>query len=251
MPFVLANGVNTHYQELGQGPTVVMIHGLLLDNLALWYFTAGSIIKGHRRALMYDLRGHGNSDKTPSGFDVETLSRDLAVVVDELVLEENIDLCAFSYGCLIALRYALDHPERVRRMVLVDAPLPPKDFDADRWLQADVSTLVASLPETLRKAVLLAPGRALKMARRVAFLARETTMIDDIKREPALPAADLALLTIPTLCIYGEQSEFRDDGDRLAAALPNANLRLLPGSHRLLNECAPAVTMLAEEFLNG
>jgi pimeloyl-ACP methyl ester carboxylesterase len=251
MPFVLANGVNIHYQELGQGPAIVMIHGLLLDNLALWYFTAGRIVGGHRRALMYDLRGHGKSDKTPSGFDLATLSQDLSDLVAGLAPGEAIDLCGFSYGCLVALRYAIDHPAHIRRLVLVDAPLPPMAIDADRWLQADRDTLIAALPQSLRQSVMKAPGLALKLLQRASFLALRTTLIEDIKREPAFSSRALASMTAPCLCIYGDQSEFRDDGERLAAALPNTTLRLLSGGHRLLNECAPAVTSLVGEFLNG
>jgi pimeloyl-ACP methyl ester carboxylesterase len=251
MPFVSTNGVNLHYQELGQGPVVMMLHGLLLDNLALWYFSAASIVKHHRRALMLDFRGHGKSEKTKSGFDLQTLSKDLGGVVEVLAANDSVDICGFSYGCLVALRYAIDQPDRVRRLVLVDSPLPPKDFESERWLKADVADLVATLPEGIRQAVLQSPGRALKIAQRVRYLAYNTTLIDDIKNEPAIPASGLASLRAPTLCIYGAQSEFRLDGDCLSAALPNATLRILNGGHRLLNECAAEVTALAEEFLNG
>ncbi len=251
MPFVLANGINIHYQELGQGPAVVMTHGLFLDNLALWYFTAGRIVGGRRRALMYDLRGHGKSEKTRSGFDLATLSQDLSGLVDGLAPGEDIDLCGFSYGCLVVLRYAIDHPAHIRRLVLVDAPLPPMAIDADRWVRADRDTLIAALPESLRQSVIKAPGLALKLLQRAGFLALRTTLIEDIKHEPPFSTSALGSMTAPCLCIYGDKSEFRDDGEHLAAMLPNTTLRILSGGHRLLNECAPAVTSLAEEFLNG
>ena len=200
---------------------------------------------------MLEFRGHGKSEKTKSGFDLQTLSRDLAGVVDVMATDDSVDILGFSYGCLVALRYAIDHPDRVRRLVLVDSPLPPKDYESERWLKADIAALVATLPEGLRQAVLQAPGRALTIAELVKYLSHNTTLIYDLKNEPAIPASGLASLQTPTLCIYGAQSEFRADGDRLAAALPNATLRILNGSHRLLNECAAEVTALAEEFLNG
>lgn len=251
MSFVLANGIKIHYQEMGQGQPVILLHGLLIDNLALWYFTAGQIIKNRHRALMYDLRGHGKSEQVTRGFDLATLSHDLSCFVEELTPGDDIDLCGFSYGGLVAIRYALTYPERVRRLVLVDAPLPPLKFDPNHWLRADRDTLIAALPEAIRNSVLQAPGLALKLLQRTSFLALRTTMIHDLKHEPPIAINALNGLNIPVLCIYGDRSEFRADGEWLAAAFPDAHLRIVSGSHRLLNECALAVTALVEEFLNG
>jgi len=97
----------------------------------------------------------------------------------------------------------------------------------------------------------LAPGFALKMLRRVGYLALNTSLIHDIRHEPPFAPAELGRVTAPCLCIYGDHSDFRADGERLAAMLPNASLRTLSGGHRLLNENAQAVTTLAEDFLNG
>lgn len=251
MPFVLANGVNIHYQEMGQGPLVIMLHGLLLDTLALWYFTAGRLVGGKRRIIMYDQRGHGKSDKVKNGFDLQTLSLDLAEILDTVAPGEAIDLCGFSYGGLVSLRYAMDHPERVRRLVVLDSPLPPLVIDYERWLKADHETLIAALPDGLRQSVTQAPGLALKMLQRVGYLALRTSLIHDIKHESPFSESALGSVTTPCLCIYGEQSDFRSDGERLAAMLPNASLQTLRGGHRLLNENAQAVTALAEDFLNG
>jgi len=251
MPFVQVNGVSLHYQELGSGEPMVMLHGLLLDNLSLWYFVAAGIEKGRRRALMFDLRGHGKSDKAERGYDLATLASDLAGFVDATAPEAKVDLCAYSYGALVAIRYALDHPDRVRRMVIVEAPLPPNDFNADYWQGADLETLLKALPESLRKAVLSSPARALKLASRVKFLARKTSLIGDVTSEPAFDDTALRHLTTPTLCIYGDRSEFRENADRLIATLPNASLRVLEGTHRLLNEQSSQVASLVEEFLDG
>ncbi|MCG6879360.1 MAG: alpha/beta hydrolase [Deltaproteobacteria bacterium] len=250
MPYVLANGIKQHYQMLGEGPRVVMIHGLLLDNLSLWYFTAGQVIKRHRQALMYDLRCHGNSDKAHSGFDLETLSRDLEGLLEALAPGEQVDLCGFSYGCLIALHYAMKHPDRVLRLVLIDAPLPPIHVDADRLRQADRETLVAALPEHFKEIVFKAPGRIMKLAQRLRFMAYKTSLLDDVQREAPISADGLSALALPVMCIYGNRSEYRQDGERLVSALPQAEMRIVDGTHRLLNENAAEVMGIVEEFLN-
>ena len=250
MPYVLANGIQQHYQMLGEGPRVVMIHGLLLDNLSLWYFTAGQVIKRHRQALMYDLRCHGNSDKATSGFDLGTLARDLERLLEALAPGEQVDLCGFSYGCLVALRYAMRQPDHVRKLVLLDAPLPPIDFDADRLRQADRETLIAALPEHLKEIVFKSPGRVLKLVQRLKFMAYKTSLLDDVQRESPIPMDGLGALALPVMCIYGDRSEYRQDGERLVSALPQAELRIVEGSHRLLNENAAEVIGIVEEFLN-
>jgi len=85
----------------------------------------------------------------------------------------------------------------------------------------------------------------------LGYLALNTSLIHDIRHEPPFAPAELGRVTAPCLCIYGDHSDFRADGERLAAMLPNASLRTLSGGHRLLNENAQAVTTLAEDFLNG
>src|SRR5262245_51278412 len=126
---VVTGGITFHTQELGTGdrPSAVMLHGLLLGTLAAWYFTAAPALARERRVLLYDLRGHGRSERTPTGYDVATMARDLSALAAAFD-ERPIDLVGHSFGALVALRFALDHPARVRRLVLVEAPLPPSRF---------------------------------------------------------------------------------------------------------------------------
>lgn len=67
MPDICANGARFHMQWLGSKagvkvPTVVFVHGLVIDNLASFYYTlAGPVVSAGARAILYDLRGHGRS----------------------------------------------------------------------------------------------------------------------------------------------------------------------------------------------
>ena len=76
MAIVKVNGVNLHVQRIGKGPTVVMLHGAF-STLTDWYFTVAPILASHHECIMYDLRGHGRSERVTSGFDLETLMNDL------------------------------------------------------------------------------------------------------------------------------------------------------------------------------
>ena len=70
MPKVaLSTGVRLHYQQIGEGPDLVMIHGLT-GNLAVWHLKIIPMISNRFRTLTYDLRGHGYSEISPSGYSV-------------------------------------------------------------------------------------------------------------------------------------------------------------------------------------
>ena len=129
MSVVQARGLNFHVQELGEGPTVAMVHGLLVDNLSLWYFTAAPELSRDRHVLMYDMRGHGKSERATQGYSLASQQKDLEAILDARGVDGPVDLVGHSYGALVALRFALDHPARVRRVVIVEAPLPPSRFD--------------------------------------------------------------------------------------------------------------------------
>src|SRR5262249_25639953 len=106
---VVARSVRFHTQELGAGerPSVVMLHGLLIGSLASWYFTAAPALAERRRVLLYDLRGHGRSERTADGYDVATMASDLAELAAPFDARP-IDLVGHSFGALVALRFALD-----------------------------------------------------------------------------------------------------------------------------------------------
>src|SRR5512147_3219033 len=101
-----------------------MLHGLIVGSLAGWYFGPAGRLAQRHRVLLHDLRGHGRSDRTASGYDTHTLAGDLEALLD-LAGDGPVTLVGHSYGALVALRFALRWPERVARLALVEAPLPP------------------------------------------------------------------------------------------------------------------------------
>ena len=255
MPHVKANGQELHYQLLGEGcegdTPCVFAHGLLIDNLSSWYFGAAPVVAGERRAVCYDLRGHGLSSHAAEGYDVSTGAADLVALLDALELEE-VDLAGQSFGALIALRVALEHPDRVRRLVLCEAPLPPSRLEEMAGvLRADPDELLAMLPDSLREAFTSGKRRALKTARRLERLLAETSLVADLQAESDLPDEILANVTQRTLLLYGEASSCRGVGDRLAALIPDAQLETLDGGHYLAAERAAEVGGLIKEFLHG
>jgi pimeloyl-ACP methyl ester carboxylesterase len=250
---VLANGVTFHTQEIGAGerPGVVMLHGLLIGTLAAWYFTAAPALGRERRVLLYDLRGHGRSERTPAGYDVATMAADLAALAGPFD-SRPLDLVGHSYGALIALRFALDHPERVRRLVLVEAPLPPSSFhELDTFTAQSPEQMIGALPDELRAFVAQGGRKAARLLESIRFLVADCSLMADLRAEADIADAALARLACPVLCVYGSQSSCRPVGDRLARVLPQARLEVLAGGHYLHLDAAAELTRLMAEFLDG
>src|SRR3954447_26799260 len=119
---LLKSGLKLHYQRTGRGPDLVMIHGLT-GNLAVWHLKIIPMLMDRFRTLSYDLRGHGYSEMPPSGYSSDDMARDLEGLLDKLGIEQA-DLVGHSFGADIALYFALVHPERVRKVVAIEAAIP-------------------------------------------------------------------------------------------------------------------------------
>ncbi len=265
MPFITARhgpaSLRLHLQEVGDGPPVVMLHGLLVGSLASWYFTAAPTLSRSHRVILYDLRGHGLSETPPSGYDVATQTADLGSVIAAASSprpasrtdgEGRVALVGHSFGALIALRYTLEHPADVSRLVLVEPPLPPSRFEEfDAFLSQPPETMLEALPTSLQRTLTQGRRQARRLIEKVIHLARDTTVLADLRAERDESDVALASIRCPTLCVFGTNSSLRHVGERLARTIPNSRQMILPGGHYLHLDATEALTAAAEEFLRG
>ena len=142
MADVVANGVRHHVQRLGGGEhAVVFVHGLVMDNLSSFYFTLANPIAERADVVLYDLRGHGLSERPARGYAVADFVADLADLLRALALDRPVDLVGNSFGGLLALAFAAAHPARVRRLALIDA-----HTGTDGWAAQMTATLALQGP---------------------------------------------------------------------------------------------------------
>ncbi len=165
--FLIADDVTLHVIQWGeQGSPVICVHGLTA-NAFCFQAIADELATDHR-VFAYDLRGRGDSDKPEDGYSVPIHAADLLALLDELGLERPI-LIGHSLGALISLYFAAHHPDRVSKLVLIDAgaPLPwstPEEQPA--WLTASISRLGMPVPsrkeyiDRLKQAPFLQPWNA-------------------------------------------------------------------------------------------
>jgi 2-succinyl-6-hydroxy-2,4-cyclohexadiene-1-carboxylate synthase len=230
--------------------TVVLLHGFAGTGRT-WDPVIERLDRERYNALAPDLRGHGDArEERPVAFP--------AMAADVLAAApERFVLCGYSMGGRIALHVALAAPHRIERLVLaattagIDAPddraerraaderladfadgVPIEAF-ADRWTS---QPLFAGTPleaaKLWRQDLLRNDPRALAAVLRGVGTGAMTPMWDR-----------LGELTIPAAVLAGERdTKFVELGRRLAAALPNADLTIVPGAgHGLTREAPEAI----------
>jgi pimeloyl-ACP methyl ester carboxylesterase len=243
----LPGGLRAHYRDLGPrgAPAIVLVHGFSASTHA-WDAWARALA-GDYRVVVLDLPGHGLT-RAPEGY---AAGRDgFGAVVDEVT--GRLGLIRFtlggnSMGGGVAWAYALDHADKVERLVLVDAagwPMTRKGGASifaimrdplGRALLRDIDArpLVA---QGLRAAYLDPKLVTPALVDRYADLARAPGHRDILlglqtgpRREAT--AADLSRIHVPTLVMFGQEDRLipAADGRKFHKAIPGATLILYPG----------------------
>jgi pimeloyl-ACP methyl ester carboxylesterase len=115
------NGVTIHARSGGSGPAVVLLHGYG-ETGDMWAPMAADLARDHT-VIVPDLRGLGLSSKPTGGFDKKTQAGDVQALLTALDVGQA-DVVAHDIGNMVAFQYAAQFPQRVRRLVLIDAPVP-------------------------------------------------------------------------------------------------------------------------------
>lgn len=118
---LMTNGATIHVRIGGSGPPVVLLHGYG-ETGDMWAPMAADLMRDHM-VIVPDLRGLGLSSKPANGFTKMNQAEDVAGVLDRLKVE-RADIVAHDIGNMVAFAFAEKHPDRVRKMVLIDAPVP-------------------------------------------------------------------------------------------------------------------------------
>src|SRR5688572_5921666 len=149
MPALKVNQVELNYLQIGDGPDLIMVHGLAAS-LAYWYLRIAPALAQHFRVTLYDLRGHGLSEMPPEGYTTETMAADLEALMDQLGIEQA-HLVGHSYGGAVALHLAAFLPARARSLSLIDCRVnalqPIRGLDeVKHWESRRQSLLAAGIP---------------------------------------------------------------------------------------------------------
>jgi pimeloyl-ACP methyl ester carboxylesterase len=247
MPKVKVDGIDLHYLAFGHGPNVVMLHGFL-GNLAVWHLQIAPQLRKFYRVTTYDLRGHGYSEVTPSGYAAPQMARDLEGLLDALDIQEAT-LVGHSYGADIALYFAMKHPERVQKLVALEPGLAAlvgerksKDWPGWAFWVEKLEEIGITVPEdkrtdidylleaSLKTPKVFGPARGLPRNREPLIkLLKNTTLMQDYEEVGEMTLDAIKTIQTETLLVYGENSHFIGSYHFLKEALPNCTPVLLPG----------------------
>lgn len=119
---VAANGARFHVVTAGSGPLVVLLHGFP-ESWWAWRYQLPALARAGFCAVAMDLRGYGDSDKPPRGYDPGTLAADVAGVIRTLGSRDAV-VVGHGWGGYVAWTVAATRPECVQAMCAVAAPHP-------------------------------------------------------------------------------------------------------------------------------
>ena len=229
--------------QLGDGPPVVLLHGLSATKRYVVHRSKVLPRSGYR-IVMYDARGHGASaaPDDPGAYEYSDLCADLASVMDEHELERAA-LAGVSMGAHTALRFALEHPERVSAVVAITpgysgdvaTETGPWDRMADALEEGGVEGFVSSwgaeeVAERYREAALDNARQRLSLHEDLGAVARALRVVPRSRPFPALES--LRVVEAPVL-VVGSRDE-ADPVHRLAVA--EAYVEHLPDARLLVEE---------------
>jgi len=145
--YIIAGDLTFHYVQWGtQGSPIIFIHGITAN--AFYFQALADDLANNYRVFAYDLRGRGDSDKPENGYSIPFHAADLAEMIDKLEVDRPI-IAGHSLGALIGLYFAVHYPEKLSKLILIDAGAPfewktPEEQPA--WLTASLNRLGTSTP---------------------------------------------------------------------------------------------------------
>lgn len=225
-----------------RGPLVLLLHGI--PGSGTGWRPVAELLATRHRVLVPDLVGFGRSRRSDR---IEELWADAQAEALEHVLEEPAVVAGHDFGGPVALHLYARRPDLFRRLVLMatngfaDTPLP-LPIRSVTWPLAGIPAerLLMSGPG-LR---LVARGHAdVGDARQVRATRRIfATALRELRARYEPVQATLSRVRVPSTVLWGERDPFFpvDQGERLAAAIPGADLRVLPGAGHFLPSERPA-----------
>jgi pimeloyl-ACP methyl ester carboxylesterase len=267
MSLVLSNGLATNVEVLdpadpvrrdtlralraGGVPTLVMLHGLGSDTLASWYLTLAHPLRdAGARVVLYDLRGHGRTERPRGGYRLDDFIGDLSGVLSTVDVEGPVYLLGNSFGGTVAYGYAAAYPERVAGIAAIESAPPTAEWRD--WLVRRLQRAERELP---RDQVLAQIGarrgeRVARWAQATRDLVAETTVVPDLTASSLPTGAQLAAVTCPVLAVYGGDSELTRFAPTVSRLLPRARVVVVTGQrHMLLIDRPTHVLELVESWL--
>jgi esterase len=252
MPIKIVSNRQVHIQELNKGAkeTIVLIHGMF-SNLSVYYFNIAPILAEQFHVVMYDLKSHGMSERTATGYDLDSMTDDLLALLKQLNLSA-VHLVGYSYGGLIALKMAVRFPDTIKKLVLIEAP-DPSDDKARGIIDDYSKEFLEHYVENFTDATQIKMGkRQLERNHRMyEYLFYQTSLKQDMLAESDFfHSPDIEYISKETILMYGTKSNCREAGKTLNKKIRRAELLDIPGNHNIPLQEPELISNIMESFFS-
>jgi pimeloyl-ACP methyl ester carboxylesterase len=203
--YIAANGVDYWFEIHGKGEPLLLLHGGLFST-GMFGPTLTKLAES-RRVIGVDLHGHG---RTALGarqkIDLADIGRDLAVVVQKLGLRQ-VDVMGYSFGAGAGLQLAFQHPELVRRLVVVSAPFAQSGFFAEMLPQQ--AAVSGAMADAMKETPMYKSYAAI--APKPQDFPRLLDAMGELMRQPYDWSASVKQLPMPVMLVFGDADMIRPD----------------------------------------
>jgi len=225
MEHFLSDNVRLAYLVEGVGDPIVLAHGFASTHGVNWVEPGwvDCLVKEGRQVIMFDLRGHGESEKLfePSEYDRSAMAGDIANLLAHLG-HEQADIMGYSLGGMLALRLACEGPSVCRRVIV--AGVGEVMFAPAHTAEPVVQSLLADSLHEATSAV----GRAFRVFADRNGQNREALAACYSTAHRPLMSEDLKSVSMPVLVVTGEKDVIAGAPGPLAAALGNGEAFVIP-----------------------
>jgi pimeloyl-ACP methyl ester carboxylesterase len=256
---VEVKGVNYYYEIRGKGEPLLLLHGGLFTidmfgpNLA--------ILSAQREVIAVNLQGHGRSTLGDRPINPVSMGDDMAAIVKQLGYRQ-VDALGYSLGGNVALRLAIQHPDAVRRLVLLSTPFAQDGFFPEMLPQQ--AAVGAAMAPMMKETPMYQSYMA--VAPHPDDFPRLLDRMGEFMRRPFNWATDVKAVKATVMLVYGDSDMFRPEhivefyqllGGGLKDAgwgrenMPVNRLAILPNLTHYEIGAAPALGHVVLPFLNG
>jgi len=196
-----ANGVNYYYEVHGHGEPLLLLHGGL-GSIEMFGMVL-PVLAESRQVIAVDLHGHGRTALGDRKVSLHDLGDDMAVIVRALG-HTQVDALGYSFGGGVAFRLAVQHPELVRRLVIVSAGFSTSGFHPEmRPMQAEVG---AAMAEGMKDTPMYQSYAA--VAPHPEDFPKLLDRMGEFMRESYDYSEDVKKLAMPVMLVFGDSDMF-------------------------------------------